>query len=312
MAVVLALSANVSVLADVTETVEKYRAAFEKRMNVELDESGKAARALRLKYIQAMKGLKMELGRAENLKGAAQVVAELEAVEDGEETEELPADADYRLKRLRDQWERGLTDIRTARNKKLGVTLNLYFKALDEEKRRLTRAGKIKDALLVEEEQKRVKELPEVKAVIAPKATNPLRVVHGIKPSGDVALATKGAKAKGQFKPHFLIDGRWNVDDDYASGDIPSEFIVVLDEVYALSTIRVRLWKGDSRKYTYKLETSEDGRRWELLADLSSSPSRGVQIHELEPRDVRFIKLTGLSNSRVDNNQFHVLEIEAW
>jgi hypothetical protein len=119
------------------------------------------------------------------------------------------------------------------------------------------------------------------------------------------------SRLKGQFKPHFLIDGRWNVEHDYASGDLPSEFIVVLDEVYALSAIRVRLWQGDSRKYTYKLETSEDGRRWELLVDLSSSPSRGLQIHELEPRDVRFIKLTGLSNSLVDNNQFHVLEIEA-
>ena len=297
--------------ADAVATIDKYRGSFEKRMNAELDEHGKAARDLRVKYLEALRKLKLELGRAENLKGAAEVVAELEAVEDGEETEELPADADYRLKRLRDQWDRGLVGIRRERTKKLNETVKLYFQALDKEKRRLTRAGKIKDALLVEEEQKRVKELPEVKAVIAPKVTNPLRVVRGIKPSGDVALATKGAKAKGQFKPHFLIDGRWNVEHDYASGDIPSEFIVVLDEVYALSAIRVRLWQGDSRKYTYKLETSEDGRRWELLADLSSSPSRGLQIHELEPRDVRFIKLTGLSNSRVDNNQFHVLEIEA-
>ena len=160
------LGSQLPLAADAAGTVEKYRASFEKRMNTELDEHGEAARELRVKYIDALKKLKLELGRNENLKGAAQVVAEIEAVEDGEEAKELPADADHKFKRVRDQWERGLVEIRAARNKKLETTVNLYFKALDTEKRRLTRAGKIKDALLFEEEEKRVRDLPEVAAVL--------------------------------------------------------------------------------------------------------------------------------------------------
>ncbi|MBL49550.1 MAG: hypothetical protein CMP28_11440 [Roseibacillus sp.] len=152
--------------ADAVATIDKYRGSFEKRMNAELDEHGKAARDLRVKYLEALRKLKLELGRAENLKGAVQVVAEIEAVEDGEEATELPADADHRFKRLREQWDRGLVGIRRERTKKLNETVKLYFQALDKEKRRLTRAGKIKEALLFEEEENRVKELPEVVAAL--------------------------------------------------------------------------------------------------------------------------------------------------
>ena len=166
LAVVLAFSMTVPVLADVAETVEKYRTSFEKRMNAELDEHGKAARDLRLNYLEVLNKLKVELGRAENLKGATQVLAEIEMVEDGEEAKDLPADADFRFKRVREKWERGLVEIRSARSKKLKTTVELYLKALDTEKRRLTRAGEIKEALVIEEEEKRVGDLPEVKALV--------------------------------------------------------------------------------------------------------------------------------------------------
>ena len=76
--------------AETTETVAKYRASFEKRVNEQLDDQGTAARKLRLNYIDALKKLKAGLGRAENLKGVVQVMAEIEALEDGEEAEELP------------------------------------------------------------------------------------------------------------------------------------------------------------------------------------------------------------------------------
>ncbi|MCP4828089.1 MAG: hypothetical protein GY889_04360 [Proteobacteria bacterium] len=200
LAVVLAFSMTVPVLADVAETVEKYRASFERRMNAELDESGKTARALRLNYIQALKELKLELGRAENLKGAAQVVAELEAIEDGEEAEQLPEDANPRIKNLRAQWERGGVDIRMNRNRKVSETVKIYLGALDKEKRRITRIGRIKDALLFEEEEKRVLELPEVKASIA--------AVEEPELEDDLAAALAGTKwshAIGNAKPSGMM-----------------------------------------------------------------------------------------------------------
>ena len=141
-------------VADVEETVQKYRASFEKRMNAELDEYGNAARKLRLRYIDSLKKVKAELARAERLKPAAQVLDEIELVEAGDDPGPLPPDVDYRLKRVRETWERGISEIQTARAGKLKATLSIYFRALDTEKRRLTRIGKIKDALVVEEEDR--------------------------------------------------------------------------------------------------------------------------------------------------------------
>ncbi len=155
--------------AETTETISKYRVSFERRVNQQLDDQGTAARKLRLNYIDALKKLKAELGRAENLKGVVQVMAEIEALEDGEEAEGLPAGADHRIKNLRNQWDRGMSNIRVSSNRKLNETVKIYLKALDVEKRRLTRVGRIKDALLFEAEEERVRKLPEVQASMAEK-----------------------------------------------------------------------------------------------------------------------------------------------
>jgi hypothetical protein len=163
---VLLVSVSLPVCGDAAKTVEAYRASFEKRMNSELDGHGKKARELRQNYLGVLKKLKGELGRQEKLTAAAQVVAEIEAVEDGEQAKPIPENADYRFKRLRVQWERGIEEILRERNRKVEATSKLYLKALDSEKRKLTRAGKIKEALLLEEEEMRVKALPEVVAAL--------------------------------------------------------------------------------------------------------------------------------------------------
>ena len=161
------MTSALAALGEENKKVDSYRAAFEKRMNAELDAHGKKARELRKSYLEALKRLKVELGRDNKLKEAAQVVAEIEAVEDGEEAKPLPKDADYCYQRVRKKWDDGLAAISAARGKKIKTTVELYLKALDGEKRKLTRAGKIKEALLFEEEEMRVGELPEVKAVMA-------------------------------------------------------------------------------------------------------------------------------------------------
>lgn len=162
----LLVSVSLPVCGDAVKTVEAFRASFEKRMNSELDGHGKKARELREKYLGVLKKLKGELGRQEKLTAAAQVVAEIEAVEDGEQAKPIPENADYRFKRLRVQWERGIEEILRERNRKVEVTSKLYLKALDSEKRKLTRAGKIKEALLLEDEEMLVKALPEVVAAL--------------------------------------------------------------------------------------------------------------------------------------------------
>ena len=219
----LLLSTSSSLFADAAETIENYRASFEKRMNAELDEHGKSARELRQKYIQALNKLKVELGRAENLKGAAQVVAEIEAIEEGEEAKELSDGADPKFKRARGEWERRVGEVRAARNKKLSTTVTLYLKALDTEKRRLTRASKIKDALLLEDEEKRVKELPEYKATVAavPKETEKIEWKEFLpgrrytyerqEYPGTRLILEFGKNGKAHFSPNKDRSFRWRV-----------------------------------------------------------------------------------------------------
>jgi hypothetical protein len=307
LAVVLAFSMTAPVLADVAETVEKYRTSFERRMNAELDEHGKAARDLRLNYLEVLKKLKGELGRAENLKGATQVLAEIEMIEDGEESKDLPADADFRFKRVREKWERGLTEIRSARSKKLKTTVELYLKALDTEKRRLTRAGEIKDALVIEEEEKRVGDLPEVKAlVITPEPGQPAD-----EDLEDLALASRGAKASGGKDADLMIDGKTKHDrhKGWAFATNPCSFMVNLGAVHTINRIRLCLYDLDNRRYGYRIFVSEDGASWNQVR--SNPRARGGwQEIGLEDTKLQFIRVHGLSNT--ENRNFHVVEIEAY
>ena len=292
--------------ADVAKTVERYRASFEKRMNAELDQHGRAARDLRLSYLAALEKLKRDMARAENLKGAAQVLEEIDLVAEGEELKALPANVDYRFKRAREKWERGLQEIRAARNKKLQSTVDLYFEALDAEKRRLTRKGAIKDALAIEAEGKRVVELPEVKALS-----------KGPAPSGEpseklqnFALATRGATALGAKRPEALIDGKevYNKYNGFAYEKIPCDFTVALKTTQVLSRIRLLLPDLQRRKYGYRILTSKDGESWEVVHS-AKNVRAGWQEVELEKLEARFIRINGLSNTA--NDEFHVVEIQA-
>lgn len=294
-----------SATAQSNETLEKFRTAFEERLNGELDEQGDKARKLRKGYLDALNRLKSDLGREENLKAAALVVVELEAVEDGEESKPLPEDADYRLKRLRKTWEDGLEEILADRNRMIRTTADLYFKALDAEKRKLTRAGKIKEALLFEQEENRVRELPEVAGA--------LNAAPGGDDQGDLALASRGATVKGAEDGHYLIDGKAAGYERgrYAWALLPATMEVTLKESFEIEQIRFLLWDKDDRQYRYQLLVSEDGASWDTVKDSSGEGASSWQDVRFAARPVRYIRILGLGNT-VNNGRFHVVELEAY
>ena len=292
--------------ADVEETIQKYRASFEKRMNAELDEYGNAARKARLNYVDSLKKVKRELARAEKLKAAAEVLDEIELVEGGEDPGPLSPDADYRFKRVRETWERGLSEIQSARGQKLKTTLSIYFRALDAEKRRLTRNGKIKDALVVEQEELRVRSLPEVKAMAASAASEK----EPKKPSENLSLASKGARADGARRPDLMIDGKTDHEtrEGFAFGPTPCNFTIDLRSVRPIGLIRFLLYELDSRKYGYRLLISADGESWEVVG--SEKKAKGWQEISLEDAEARYVRINGISNTA--NNDFHVVEVEVY
>lgn len=291
----------------VEDTIARYRASFEKRMNAELDEHGQAARKLRAGYVTALTRVKAELSRAEDLKGAAQVLAEMDLIQDGEDPESLPADANYRFKRARETWERGLSEVRAARDAKLKTTVGIYFRALDAEKRRLTRVGKIKDALLVEEEEQRVKDLPEVKAMLETSDTNEDPKAKG----ENLALASKGARAWGARRSELLIDGRkeYTSKEGFAFENFPCNFTVDLRSICSIGQVRILLYDLDRRKYGFRLLVSNDGESWELV-NSSEKVDAGWQEINLEDTKARYVRINGLSNTA--NLGFHVVEVEVY
>ena len=293
-------------VADVEETIQKYRASFEKRMNAELDEYGNAARKARLNYVDSLKKVKGELSRAEKLKAAAQVLDEIDLVGGGEDPGPLSPDADYRFKRVRETWERELSEIQAGRSRKLKTTLSIYFRALDTEKRRLTRNGKIKDALIFEEEELRVRDLPEVKAM----ATSEASETEPRKPSENLALASKGARADGARRPDLLIDGKTDhkTREGFAFGPTPCNFTIDLRSVRSIGLIRFLLYELDSRKYGYRLLISADGESWEVVG--SEKKAKGWQEISLEDAEARYVRINGISNTA--NNDFHVVEVEVY
>ncbi len=144
--------------------LESYREAFDEKLNAVLDEHVEAARELRKNYLRALEKLKNTLGREEKLKSAAEVLAEIEAVEEGELAADLPAGANYRLRQLREKWEKELAALSETRDRKILAATGAYFKALKAQERELTRSGKIREALRFEEEARRMAQIPEVKA----------------------------------------------------------------------------------------------------------------------------------------------------
>ena len=200
-----------------TEKLASARSSFDNRLSKELDKYNTKARTLRANYLESLNRLKSQLGRDNNLKAAAQVMAEIEAVDGAEDEGELQDDADFRLKSLRAKWQKGVDDLITERNQSTATTVKRYFQHLDAEQKKLTRAAQIKDALLIDEEKARVKDLPEVQAAFA--QVSPDAVADGNQklPTTEAELKaflvrtvwTIGEKGKGEYR--FFDDGVFKV-----------------------------------------------------------------------------------------------------
>lgn len=142
--------------------------------------------------------------------------------------------------------------------------------------------------------------------------------VRGIVQPGNVALASNGAKVIGMGdRTALLIDGKSNTDSGWATSPCPCEWTIVLDKVYLLREIRVKLYdlaSGRSRPgYRFVLLVSEDGQTFSVAADHSRHDLLGWQRDGLlPPRPVRAIKFVGLPDPINPNANVHVVEIEAY
>ncbi len=131
----------------------------------------------------------------------------------------------------------------------------------------------------------------------------------------NIALRTRGAWATGTngYSHDSMIDGNAS-SQGYTQWDTSPQgsTTVSLAKTYTVNKIRMQLYDpGDSRFYRYIIESSVDGRTWQLLVDRSSGEWRGWQELTLaEPLQVKYFRITGTFASA--DSYFRVNEFEAY
>ena len=182
-----------------------------------------------------------------------------------------------------------------------------YEEALVSLESRLTRLGKLNEALLVKNEliYFRRKVDSRSKKNIADSSDKGNDV--------DFALASKGATAKAYKGGNYLIDGnlKHSGSEGFAWGLCPADFVIAFPKVTKIQEINFLLYDQDkSREYLYQLFVMrKDGGEWELVADHSKKPSKGWQNHKFNPVSLKSIKVKGIFNSA--NKNFQIVEVVA-
>ena len=100
---------------------------------------------------------------------------------------------------------------------------------------------------------------------------------------------------------------------DVADNPGPAWWQVDLEKPTNVGRVVVIGWYGDSRVYGFTVETSLDGKKWEVVADKRKnkepSTAKGITC-KFKPRKVRYIKITQTSNSA--NTGRHLVEVMAY
>lgn len=106
-------------------------------------------------------------------------------------------------------------------------------------------------------------------------------------------------------KLFFHISGyTWHIIGD---GSITVE----LERNSAINNINILLWDGDSRSYSYYIETSVDQINWKRIVDHTNHDHcRSWQYLNFPSQVVRYIKLVGTYNTA--NTSFHAVALEAF
>ena len=119
----------------------------------------------------------------------------------------------------------------------------------------------------------------------------------------NLALASAGTVISGTLTSYLpmVIDGVHTSNANYGytvwTNDPPGTITLDLAATAAVSRVRLLNWDFSLRTHRYTIETSADGAVWTMLADASSGEHSGWEDWAADGRTMRYLRLTGLSNS---------------
>jgi len=104
------------------------------------------------------------------------------------------------------------------------------------------------------------------------------------------------------------LDTRWSSNVN----EVTATF--TLDSVYNVEYIKIATYKGDERNTMLEIYSSEDGEKWELVQEITTSGiTNELETYELESSNAKYIKIVGLgNNARGSEKWTSITEIEVW
>ena len=115
--------------------------------------------------------------------------------------------------------------------------------------------------------------------------------------------------------PGRAVNGNADEEDHWACEGLPAWLSADLGARKTLSAVRVKPYRADGRVYKFKVEGSNDGSSWFVLADHTANsitaPEDGFLL-SFPPRDARHVRVTFTGNSRGAANGAHLVEFEAY
>ena len=147
-----------------------------------------------------------------------------------------------------------------------------------------------------------------------------VEVIPG-KPNAVSLTTGKPATCSHALPPHpakMANDGRSNDVDNYWATDVKSNpgdawWRVDLQEPTTVGRVVVVGFYGDRRHYGFTVETSLDGKTWDMVADRRDNTERSTArgyTSSFAPRPVRYIRVTQTHNSA--NTGRHLVEVMAY
>ena len=119
----------------------------------------------------------------------------------------------------------------------------------------------------------------------------------------NLALASAGAVISGNMASFaaLTIDGVHTVSTNYGyttwTNDPPGSMTLELPAMADVSRVRVLNFDWSYRVHRYRIESSQDGVAWSMLADASAGEHSGWEDWAGGAAPVRYLRFTGLSNS---------------
>ncbi|MBN1521249.1 MAG: S8 family serine peptidase [Candidatus Aureabacteria bacterium] len=116
----------------------------------------------------------------------------------------------------------------------------------------------------------------------------------------DYALRSRGARVKGSliYRRNRLINGKSN-NSDYAYFKPRKDIIIDLGRRRLVHRVAVNLWSPKTKYwYRYRVYVSADGKSYKQVVNRSKERNRGLQVFDIKPQKIRYIKIRALYASQ--------------